>query len=220
MHSDEIPQSPQEAALRALIQWATSQKDVRPRLTAAAWRAGERNIRAIARAAGVSRDTVYADLESQGIDYRDRTARDETVTTRPEGSYRLQVVLTSYGVLHREPPEETGLAVNLTSALRNPPDDPAVRDRMVQLTGLDPEVRSYVLDTPGALDIVGRTADQLRTLVEGWGNPTGQLVRGFFFCRGGRHRSVAIAEEVAAWLRAGGYGVEVDHLDVTKPVVI
>ncbi|GAA3702308.1 hypothetical protein GCM10022224_080120 [Nonomuraea antimicrobica] len=213
------PPGPREAALRALANWAASQKQVRPRLTAAAWRAGEHNIRALARAAGVARDTVYADLAAEGIDYRDRSSKTETVTTYSPGSYLLQVVLTSYGVLHRDPPQESGLAVNLTTALRNPPDDPAVRERMVQLNGLDPEVRAYVLDTPGALEIVGRTADQLRTLVDGWGNPTRMLVRGFFFCRGGRHRSVVIAEEVATWLRGAGLGVEVDHLDINEPVV-
>jgi UPF0042 nucleotide-binding protein len=196
---------------------------IRPRLTAAAWRAGERNVAAIARAAEVSRDTVYADLTAEGIDYHDRSAvapSEATVTTRSEGSYLLQVVLTSYGILHRDPPQEDGLVVNLTTALRNPPDDPEVRERMIQLNGLDAEVRAYVLDTPGALEIIGRTADQIRTLVEGWGNPTGRLVRGFFFCRGGRHRSVVIAEETATWLRAGGFGVEVDHLDINKPVVV
>lgn len=128
----------------------------------------------------------------------------------------------SLGVLRFMPGPRVGgdgLTVNLTTALRNPPDDPAARERMLQLNGLDAEVRAYVLDTPGALEIVGRTADHLRTLVDGYGNPTGRLVRGFFHCRGGRHRSVAIAEEVAIWLRAGGYGVEVDHLDITKPVV-
>ncbi|MGJ6969757.1 RapZ C-terminal domain-containing protein [Streptosporangium sp. G11] len=225
MNANENPppsRSPREAALRALARWAGQQSEIRPRLIEAAWRAGEHNIRAIARAASVSRGTVYADLSAQGIDYTDRStpaAHEETVTTYSTGSHLLQVVLTSYGVLHRDPPEEAGWAVNLTTALRNSPDDPEVRERMVRLTGLDAEVRAYVLETPGALEIVGRTADQLRTLVEGWGNPTHQIVRGFFYCRGGRHCSVAIAEEVAVWLRAAGYGVEVDHLDIAKPVV-
>ncbi len=216
------PSTPREAALQALRQWAGQQTQIRPRLTAAAWRAGTRTIASLARAAGVSRDTVYADLAAEGIDYRDRTAiGEEIVTTRTEGGYLLQVVIKSYGVLHREPPgDEVALAVNLTSALRNPPDDPVVRDRMIQLNGLDAEVRAYVLDTPGALEIVGRTADQLRTLVEHWGNPTHRIVHAHVYCKGGRHRSVAVAEEVATWLRAAGYGVEVDHLDITKPVVI
>ena len=43
-----------------------------------------RNIRAIAQAADVSRDTIYADLTRQGIDYRDRSpepSAEPTVTT-------------------------------------------------------------------------------------------------------------------------------------------
>ncbi|WP_372496897.1 RapZ C-terminal domain-containing protein [Streptomyces shenzhenensis] len=34
---------------------------------------------------------------------------------------------------------------------------------------------------------------------------------------GGRHRSVAIAEEIAAYLRAGG--VEVEHRHIDRPVL-
>lgn len=215
--------TPGQDALRALREWATAQKLIRPRLIAAAWRAGVRNISSIARAAGVSRDTIYSDLAVEGIDYRDRTAAPPdphpTVTTHPAGSYLIQVVISTYGILHRTPPDEDALVVNLTTALRNPPDDPEVRERMIQLTGQHPEVRAYVLDTPGALDIVRRATDQIRALVEGWGNPHHQIVRVHVVCKGGRHRSVVIAEEVATWLRAGGYGVEVEHLDITRPVV-
>lgn len=223
-HTQGMTNTPGQDALRALREWATAQKLIRPRLIAAAWRAGERNIRALAQAAAVSRDTVYSDLRQEGIDYRDRSggatpAPDTTVTTHPAGSYLIQVVISTYGILHRTPPDEDALVVNLTTALRNPPDDPDVRERMIQLSGLHPEVRAYVLDTPGALDIVRRATDQVRALVEGWGNPNHQIVRVHVVCRGGRHRSVVIAEEVATWLRAGGYGVEVEHLDITKPVV-
>ena len=222
--TNTTPESPGQAALHALTTWARQHRTIRPRLVADAWRAGVRNISGIARAAGVSRDTVYADLTAEGIDYRDRTAAaapdpHPAVTTRPAGSYTVQVVITTYGTLHRTPPDETALVVNLTSELRNPPEDPAVRERLVQLDGLHPEVRAYVLDTPGARDIVGRTADQVRALVTGWGNPTGLLVRVHVVCKGGRHRSVVVAEEVAAWLRAAGIGVEVDHLDIARPVV-
>lgn len=221
--TNTTPESGQ-AALHALTTWARQHRTIRPRLVAAAWRAGVRNIRGIARAAEVSRDTIYSDLTAEGIDYRDRTAAaapdpHPAVTTRPAGSYTVQVVITTYGTLHRTPPDETALVVNLTSALRNPPEDPAVRERLAQLDGLHPEVRAYVLDTPGALDIVGRTADQVRALVTGWGNPTGLLVRVHVVCQGGRHRSVVVAEEVATWLRAAGIGVEVDHLDIARPVV-
>jgi hypothetical protein len=61
-----------EQALTALRRWAQEQATARPRLVAAAWRAGCTNVAELARNAGVSRDTVYADLTCQGIDYRVR----------------------------------------------------------------------------------------------------------------------------------------------------
>ncbi|WP_255205085.1 phosphotransferase family protein [Actinomadura sp. BRA 177] len=61
-----------------LGRWATRQ-DRLPRdradLLTAAWWAGNRNVAALARAANVGRDTVYADLRSRGIDVADRDVR-------------------------------------------------------------------------------------------------------------------------------------------------
>jgi hypothetical protein len=41
-------------------------------LIAAAWNTGERNVTELARLAGVTRDTVYADLRTLGIDYKSK----------------------------------------------------------------------------------------------------------------------------------------------------
>ncbi|MER5965394.1 hypothetical protein [Streptomyces sp. NPDC002057] len=52
--------------------------------------------------------------------------------------------------------------------------------------------------------------------------PTGRLVRLTVACQGGRHRSVAVAEAVAARVRAawgGAYGVEVEHHHIDHPVL-
>ncbi|WP_343954980.1 RapZ C-terminal domain-containing protein [Nonomuraea longicatena] len=204
--------SSRRGALHALAHWARHHRRSRSRLISAAWRAGEHNIAALARTADVSRDTVYSDLAEEGLDYSDRSAPGTTV--RPS---RRQVELTTYGVLHRDPPHGTvALSVNLASALRDPLDDPEVRDRMRSLDGRDAHVRAYVLGTPGALEIVGRMADQLRALVDGWGNAAGHLVRAHVSGRHGRHRSVAVAQEIAAWLHSAGYGVAVEHREITK----
>src|SRR5690606_29068320 len=102
MTTNTAPESGQ-AGLHALTTWARQHRTIRPRLVADAWRAGVRNIRALARAAGVSRDTIYSDLAAEGIDYRDRTAAPPdphpAVTTRPAGSYTVQVAITTYGIL-------------------------------------------------------------------------------------------------------------------------
>ena len=45
------------------------------------------------------------------------------------------------------------------------------------------------------------------------------LVELHIYCKGGKHRSVAVAEEAALWLRAAGIGTEVRHRDITEPLV-
>jgi RNase adapter protein RapZ len=204
--------SSRRGALHALAHWARQHHRSRSRLISAAWRAGEHNIAALARTAGVSRDTVYSDLAEEGVDYLDRSAPGTAAQPR-----KRQVELTTYGVLHRDPPHGTvALAVNLASALRDPLDDPEVCDRMRKLDGTHSNVRAYVLDTPGALEIVARMTDQLHALVDGWGTPAGHLVRAHVCSRHGRHRSVAVAQEIAARLHAAGYGVKVEHREITK----
>jgi hypothetical protein len=72
------PEAARLAALTALRGWALRRDRLpgdRARLLAAAWQAGARNIRELARLADVSRETVYADLRSSGIDPRDRSGQ-------------------------------------------------------------------------------------------------------------------------------------------------
>jgi AcrR family transcriptional regulator len=69
-----------EDELTRLTRWREAIDGLRPRVTGQAWRHGERNVARLAKALGVSRDTVYADLRDQHIDYRDRNA-----PVRPDG---------------------------------------------------------------------------------------------------------------------------------------
>jgi DNA-binding phage protein len=58
--------------LTALRDWATQRRKLeedRPRLVAAAWMVGARSVAELARASGLSRDTIYSDLQASGIDY-------------------------------------------------------------------------------------------------------------------------------------------------------
>lgn len=129
----------------------------------------------------------------------------------------IRVVITTYGTLHGPAPAEgDALLIDLSEALRNPHHDPQMRYR----TGLDPEVRAHVLETPGADRIVALNVDRIRALVTVHTLQVQPiLTRVHVACRGGRHRSVAIAEEIARELRREGIGVEVCHRDIDKPVV-
>ncbi|MEU8901809.1 hypothetical protein AB0C65_38515 [Nocardia sp. NPDC048505] len=68
---DFDPETARLTALTTLRAWARQRDrmpEQRARLLATAWRAGEHNIRELARIADVSRQTVYEDLQSQGVD--------------------------------------------------------------------------------------------------------------------------------------------------------
>ncbi|MET9399283.1 RNase adapter RapZ [Kitasatospora sp. NPDC002965] len=130
----------------------------------------------------------------------------------------IQVEIQTIGTLHPGALEliGDGLYFDLGSKFRNPHHDPAMRYR----TGLDPEVREHVLTTDGVMHMVERIAESARGVLAGYADSRHQLVRVTIACRGGRHRSVAVAEAVAEYLRAGGVGVDdVIHRHIELPVV-
>ena len=118
-------------------------------------------------------------------------------------------VVTSFGFLHGEPPV-ADVVVDLRVHLYDPHPDPALR----QATGLDKSVRGHVLAQASRVaQGIAITVDELLRVTK---TPP---VRAAVGCAGGRHRSVAIAEEVARRLRRCDWQVEVRHLHIDRPVV-
>jgi len=135
--------------------------------------------------------------------------------TTPVDTDMIRTVITTAGELHGPLPECTAPAilVDLRTALRNPADDPT----MIDMTGLDGRVRDHVLTTPGAQQIIDDTVGRILGAYT-WTGSSGRRQDVLIICMGGRHRSVAIAEEVARRLRAQGHGTDVEHRDIDKPV--
>jgi RNase adapter protein RapZ len=82
------------------------------------------------------------------------------------------------------------------------------------LTGLDPAVRDYVLSQPGAEEFVAAAAGLLRRYREGYvaeGKHYATIAVG---CTGGRHRSVAIVEELARRIQDDGVDIALSHRDM------
>lgn len=127
----------------------------------------------------------------------------------------IKVEILSFGYLHNDIPSGDGLTIDLRHKLRDPHTSPAMR----QMTGLDPVVRDHVRNTPGAHDVTSSIVRRVLTLLHGYADDNRELVRVFIGCQGGRHRSVAIADYVAEWLRDNGIGVDVIHTHVDRPVV-
>ena len=84
------------------------------------------------------------------------------------------------------------------------------------LTGRDEPVRDFVLGLPGARDFVARYADALEPVLAGYLHEDKRYVTIAVGCTGGKHRSVALGEAVAAELRERGHRVAVTHRDLGR----
>lgn len=91
--------------------------------------------------------------------------------------------------------------------------NPHWQEHLRSLTGLDSRVRDYVLSQPAARDLLTALNQLLDVVVPGFVADSKRYLTIGIGCTGGKHRSVALAEETAAHLRDGGLAVQVHHRD-------
>jgi len=85
------------------------------------------------------------------------------------------------------------------------------------LNGRDPEVSEYVLELPGATEFIDGYVEALRPVLAGYGRENKRHVTIALGCTGGKHRSVAMAEELAARLSVlPGLAVSTKHRDLGR----
>lgn len=96
--------------------------------------------------------------------------------------------------------------------LPNPYWVPELRPR----TGLSPEVASYVLGHEAAGQFQQRAQEMIATIAPGYVREGKRQVTLAIGCTGGKHRSTAMAEELASRLRRDGYSVKTLHRDLGK----
>ena len=97
--------------------------------------------------------------------------------------------------------------------LRNPHWQEELRD----LTGLDEAVGAYIAGDEAYEEALARIEELLLTLLPRYRAEGKSYVSIAFGCTGGRHRSVHVAERVAARLRAAGFSPSLDHRDLATP---
>ena len=83
-------------------------------------------------------------------------------------------------------------------------------------TGQQAAVRDYVLGQPGAGEFLDRYEALVRLLVEGYVREGKRYVLLGVGCTGGKHRSVAISEQLAGRLEDAGIDVQVQHRDLGR----
>jgi RNase adapter protein RapZ len=122
----------------------------------------------------------------------------------------MQTRVMSFGYKHGLP-----LDVDIVLDCRFLPN-PHWVDELRPLTGLDEPVRRYVLSQDAARELLERLDDLLGMLLPAYVAEGKSYLTVAFGCTGGRHRSVAIAEAVAAQLRARDFAPTVIHRDMAK----
>ena len=120
----------------------------------------------------------------------------------------LQTTVVSFGYKHGLP-----LDVDLVFDCRFLPN-PHWVEALRPLAGTDSAVSDYVLGQPEAADFLA-TLDQLFALLLPAYRREGKSYLSIGVgCTGGRHRSVAIAEEIRRRLEAAGFEASVHHRDI------
>jgi UPF0042 nucleotide-binding protein len=138
-----------------------------------------------------------------------RTRLMEVFGSEAPGS-TMQTSIVSFGFKHGVP-----LDVDLMFDCRflpNPYWDEALRSH----SGLEPDVRAFVLDRPETSEFLGKLNQLLSMLIPAYTREGKSYLTIAMGCTGGRHRSVVLAEELARRLSDDGVPTTVFHRDVER----
>jgi RNase adapter protein RapZ len=127
-----------------------------------------------------------------------------------EDSRRLRVTVLSFGFKYGLPPDAD--FVIDARFLPNPFWVPELRD----LTGRDDPVSQFVLNQRGAGTFVDTFVRLVNGTVTGFEREGKRYLTVAVGCTGGKHRSVAIAEEMASRLRKGRLAASAQHRDLGR----
>jgi UPF0042 nucleotide-binding protein len=120
----------------------------------------------------------------------------------------LQLSFSSFGFKHGVP-IDADMVLDVRF-LPNPHWEEALRP----FSGLDDNVRDFVLSQSLAEDFLTRVQDLLHLIVPAYVSEGRSYLTIAIGCTGGRHRSVAMAEEIGRRLTAAGHHPRITHRDI------
>lgn len=126
-------------------------------------------------------------------------------------SRALKVNVMSFGFKYGLPAD-----ADLVADMRFIPN-PHWQEQLRSKTGNDPEVSQYVLAQPGVADFVEHYVAALKSVLAGYRTENKRFATIAIGCTGGKHRSVAIANRIAALLAADpDVTLSVSHRDLGR----
>jgi UPF0042 nucleotide-binding protein len=149
-------------------------------------------------------------IDTSDLNVHELRRRVATLFPRDDSDSGMQTTVLSFGYKHGLP-----LDADLVFDCRFLPNPHWIEELRPQ-TGLDAPVQDFVLGQPAAQEFLGRLDDLLAQLLPAYVAEGKAYLTIALGCTGGRHRSVALADDVAELLRRQGFSPSVLHRDVDK----
>ncbi len=153
-------------------------------------------------------DRVYDSSEWNIHEMRDQVSRE--FGPSEESQVGPVVTLMSFGYKHGIP-----YGSDLLFDVRFLPN-PYFEEDLRELTGMDAPVREFLEDEPEYLELGRRLEEFLLYLLPRYASEQRSYVSVAVGCTGGRHRSVAIVENLKDRLDAAGWTLRVSHRDAAR----
>ena len=148
-------------------------------------------------------------IDTTSLNVHQLTARIREAFGTDE-STRLHIRVVSFGFKYGIPVDADYLAD--MRFLPNPHWIPELRAH----TGRDADVSSYVLSQPGAEEFLDSYLPVLTGVAEGYLREGKRFMRVAIGCTGGKHRSVAMTEEITRRLQELGHQATATHRDLGR----
>ena len=127
-----------------------------------------------------------------------------------QGARELTVYLQSFGYRFGIP-LESDLVMDVRF-LPNPHYVPELKP----FTGLDPQVRHFVMEKPETVQFLEKFQELLKFLLVGYRREGKSYLTVSIGCTGGKHRSVVLVEELAKFLAEQQVSLKIIHRDMEK----
>ncbi len=154
------------------------------------------------------RETANYIIDTTTLKPRELKEQLAEVFSGESHSNAIQVELSSFG-FKRGLPRQADLVYDVRFL-----PNPFYIKGLGNHTGLDADVRDFVLKNPITMEFVAKLEDLLAFLLPHYQEEGKRRLSIAVGCTGGAHRSVAIAERLGEFLRAKGYQVNVSHRDL------
>jgi UPF0042 nucleotide-binding protein len=147
-------------------------------------------------------------INTTGMNIHQLKARLAETFASDEEARGLQVSLSSFGFKQGVP-----MDVDMLLDVRFLPN-PHWVEELRPLTGNDELVSEYVLQNELASEFLDRLYSMCELLLPAFEAEGKSYLSIGIGCTGGRHRSVAIVNQLSVWLRSQGWRVRVTHRDL------